>query len=425
LPDREARVPVDSVIMEARPCRKCGYDLKGLRVGGKCPECGEPIRARRKSFGPREGTLSDAPPAYIRALRSGFWIMTAAVLGSLLGSIVSLFAPIIGGALSVLAALSWVGGVWIISNPRPDPFPMLENPILDSARYRLIVRAAACAWPVSVIIGAVAEIAAPVAPAPGTPAAPVSILFGVLIALRVLAGVASYAALIPICIFVGDMAFWMSDDSGGWRLRAAAWAMAIFGTISMLGLGLAGLGFGIGNVLLFGPPFIVFVAQIVFFWSVMGCASLASWVLRYQDQNEGRVERITERLRDRSERGGTVAGSMPCLHCGYELRGLPHGGNCPECGQSYAHLTPMPIRDPAKSPRRDDSPIAIDDTGPTQTIRARDPVFGPRPEPVDDSPIPLAGDDLPEDLQDTPPPPPPPADGDDTIPLADDEPRRP
>jgi hypothetical protein len=29
--------------LELGPCRRCGYDLRGLRPGGKCPECGEAI----------------------------------------------------------------------------------------------------------------------------------------------------------------------------------------------------------------------------------------------------------------------------------------------------------------------------------------------------------------------------------------------
>ena len=33
----------DEVISEDLACPKCGYDLKTLRVGGKCPECGRTI----------------------------------------------------------------------------------------------------------------------------------------------------------------------------------------------------------------------------------------------------------------------------------------------------------------------------------------------------------------------------------------------
>lgn len=382
----------DTVIMDARNCRKCGYELRGLRVGAVCPECAEPIRARRKSFGAREGTMTDADPGYVKRLRLGFVTMTLAILGSILGVIVGWFSGLGGGMVSLMAALAWLGGVWIISQPRPDPFASIEDPILDSENMRRLVRASAGAWPVFALLSiAGAALAGPPA-APGAPGAGVGLLSGVVLVLRVLAGVAAYIGLIPVCIFVGDLAFWMSDDTGGWRLRAAAWAMAIFGVVTMIGVGLAGMGLAIGNILLFGPPVIVFVAQAVFFWSVMGCVSLATWVLKYQNQVEGRGERITERLRDRTERGGTVAGSTPCLECGYELRGLPFGGRCPECGESYADRTPMPINDPAKRTPRDESPIEVDLTGPTQTIRSRDPVFGPRPAADDDSPIPLSDD---------------------------------
>lgn len=398
-------MPVDSVIMEARPCRKCGYDLKGLRVGGKCPECGEPIRARKKSFGPREGTMSDAPPAYVKRVGLGFTLMSVGIILSLLGVPIGCFVPygLLGAIL--LGSLFWIAGGWIITGPRPAEFREVHNPIMDNPRWRTGVRVAAAMWPGFLLLTGLAIATQSM-----------GVLGTVLLILAGIIGLLSLAGMIPISIYIAEIEFWMSDDTGGWQLRGAAWVLLVFGAAFLI----ASVTFKFVAVLC---GVVLFATAAVLARHIIGCASRARWILRYQDQNEGRVERITERLRDRSERGGTVAGSMPCPECGYELRGLPHGGNCPECGHSYAHLTPMPIRDPAKSPRRDDSPIAIDDTGPTQTIRPRDPVFGRRPEPVDDSPIPLAGDDLPEDLQDLPPTPRPDDDG--PIPLADDEPRRP
>jgi hypothetical protein len=142
LPDREARVTVDSVIMEPRPCRHCGYDLKGLRVGGKCPECGEPIRARKKSFGPREGTMSDAPPAYVKRVGLGFTLMSVGIILSLVGVPLGCFVPygLLGAIL--LGSLFWIAGAWIITGPRPAEFREVHNPIMDNPRWRTGVRVA-------------------------------------------------------------------------------------------------------------------------------------------------------------------------------------------------------------------------------------------------------------------------------------------
>lgn len=396
-------------IMKTRPCRKCGYDLIGLEVGGKCPECGEPIRAVRKSRGPREGTMTDAPPAYVKGVLVGFALMSAGVMGGMAGVVLSLFGWL-GAVVLVLASAAWFAGVWVISRPRPPEFAELENPILDAPRSRLAVRLAGGAWPVFEVL-LLAAVAA----------SSLGVVGGALAVLAGLAGLAAFVGLITISVYVAEIEFWMSDDTGGWQLRGAAWMMTIFGVLSVVLFWFAPL-FG------FMCAVVVLVGAFILMLHIVGCVSQARWVLRYQQQNEGRAERVTERLRDRAERGGTVAGSTPCLECGYELRGLPHGGRCPECGTSYADLTPFPMM---PRPVRDETPIEIDETGPVQTIRPAVQHFsGKKPGPVDETPIPLAGDDgdLPEDLQDPTPSrpeaPPEPADDDGVIPLdGDDEDR--
>jgi hypothetical protein len=412
--------------MQSRPCTKCKYDLKGLRIGGNCPECGELIRAKRKSFGPREGTMTDAPPAYVKQVGLGFTVMSLGIVAVIAGVPLSCFVPyaLLGAVL--LGSLAWAAGTWIISMPRPTEFAEHENPIMDSPRWRLGVRVASAMWILYLLlaIGAVA-------------AEGVGVLEPTLLIAAGLAGLAAFIGLVPLSVYVAEIEFWMSDDTGGWQLRGAAWAILVFGVLFIVMSAIAPfLGFWCLIVLL--------VATGVLGWHILGCANRTRWVLKYQQQNEGRSERITERLRDRSERGGTVAGSMPCLECGYELRGLPYGGRCPECGTSYADLTPFPI---LSNPVKDETPIDLDDSGHSETIRPAVQHIGkrqphgtppppppPPPLPRDDSPIPLDGDeDLPEDFQDPPPAPPPAADvtppprstgspdDDGPIPLADDD----
>lgn len=381
---------MSELITESRLCRKCGYELRGLRTGGNCPECGEPVRSRRPAMGVRDGTMTDADPRYVETLRWGFVLMSVAVMASVLAVIVSWFSRVGGDIVSVLAGVGWFFGVVIISRPRPDKFAALEDPVLDSPRMRQLVRVSGTCWPAFALLSAVASAMLASAASNQTP---VGLLGGVVVVLAAIVGLAFYLSLIPVCVFVGDMAFWMSDDTGGWRLRAAAWAMTIFGTLSMFGLLLMGIGVGIGGLLFVWCSIVVTIAELVFFWSVIGCISLINWVLRYQDQIEGRAERITERLNDKTTRGGRVAGSTPCRRCGYDLRGLPFGGRCPECGESYADITPLPIIDPAKRAPRDESPIELDETGTPKPIIPARQVFGTRDE--DDSPIPLSGYDEP------------------------------
>jgi len=39
------RVDANGFIDQDRPCCRCGYDLRGLRPEGRCPECGTVIAA--------------------------------------------------------------------------------------------------------------------------------------------------------------------------------------------------------------------------------------------------------------------------------------------------------------------------------------------------------------------------------------------
>jgi len=425
------------IIMDSRACGKCRYELRGLRVGSKCPECGEPIRSRPKKFNARAGTLTDADPLYVSTLRWGFVAMSVGILFSIIGAVFGAFNFWIGFAASIFASAAWCGGVFLISNPRPPEFDQLQEKVLDNPQMRLLVRACGAVWVLYTLVGGAYE-ALLIAAAKGGGN---GLLEGAMLALAVLTGIGAYVSLIPLCIFVSDMAFWMSDDAGGWRLRGAAWTMAVIGTINLLFTGLVVAGVTWLGFFTVWLSFIVFIATVVFGYSVLGCARMAAYTLRYQSEIEGRAERISDRIRAKTERrGGIIGYDMDCRDCGYSLRGLPNGGTCPECGMSYADITPPPMGNEKAWDPENEEAIGVDENAPPKPIIARMPsigkdarlnAMGPRQQipPVDDdAPIPLAmgdgpasdavsgdaadaGDDLPEDMQEI--------ESDGVIPLAD------
>ena len=67
-------VPLDEhgVLRADVPCRKCGYNLRGLRRDGQCPECGAPV-----SVSTRPDLLCFAEPGYVRKLARGSdWVIS-------------------------------------------------------------------------------------------------------------------------------------------------------------------------------------------------------------------------------------------------------------------------------------------------------------------------------------------------------------
>ena len=66
-----------------RPCAGCGYNLKGLFVGGVCPECGRPISVPKKRM--LDDTLVDAPRAFLlrfAVAASAAFVVLCIVIGS-------------------------------------------------------------------------------------------------------------------------------------------------------------------------------------------------------------------------------------------------------------------------------------------------------------------------------------------------------
>ncbi len=385
-----------------RECDHCGYNLKGLPEGSKCPECGSSIRrtAVRTS-----GTMTDeAPTRFIRKLRLGFILASVAILGS----IVLKFAH-----LGILASGLWVAGIWLVTLERPGAGRIRPDKVLDNKRLRDILRYACLAWPFySLSYLAFVAVSSPAASGASTNAVGSAILIWVLGLITVLSGIVAWFSLIPTSIYFAEICYWASHDNLADRLRGAAWTLAVFGTIAAI---LGGLAVGAGSPVAFfiGVFFyiIVALALVVFGVTTIQIGSVLTWVIKHQTLAAGSAERIRQRVQRETSRPGHIATDMSCLACGYDLRGLPFGGECPECGESYADRTPMPTRDPARTPSyHDNTPLDIDETGENKGVFFNDQLdasgkpkpggvpYTPQVEVPDEGDIPLSMDD-----QDAPP----------------------
>ena len=78
-PRQPAAVGGPTDVSQDMPCLGCGYNLRGLRSDGRCPECGKPVRHTLDG-----DLLSFGPRAYLRKLRRGVLLLLIAFMGSAL-----------------------------------------------------------------------------------------------------------------------------------------------------------------------------------------------------------------------------------------------------------------------------------------------------------------------------------------------------
>ncbi len=215
-------------------CGHCKYSLKGLRSGGRCPECGTPIayRARRHRL---EDNLTDAFPHYLKTLAIGCWLMFAGALltGCLLMVVRAVREPALGAAAGITGVFWWLG-VWIVTRPRETsavPRTELENEWL---RCRWAARLTQIGWSVAglgacgtILSSRAAMAAAAMAVLPYTPTATVRAFESI----TYLGHFAGLVGLVPLCIVVANLADWAGHSALGDRFRYSAY-LVTFGTIA-------------------------------------------------------------------------------------------------------------------------------------------------------------------------------------------------
>ncbi|MDF1808730.1 MAG: hypothetical protein P1U42_03450 [Phycisphaerales bacterium] len=381
-----------SYISDNRECDRCGYNLQGLPIGGKCPECGTSIRRRvLKSSGTMSG---EAPTRFVHKLKFGFILATIGIIGSII------LAPM---GLLFIGSLFWLAGVYLTTLPRPDRENIVPDKTLDNDRYRLIVRLMNACWPIyGLAIYASIAIASPTAPPSMLISVPIAII-------RVLSGTIAWIGLIPTCVYFAELGYWASHDNLAYRLRSTAWAMAVFGVISVLLSGIAAMNIAPSAAAAFVNGYTSFLSTIavaVFFFTVIQLTSVMRWVIKHQVLSSGSADRVKERIEREINTPGIIVTGLACQFCKFNLDGLPHGGSCPNCGESYADLTPLPVLDPAKmNQNRNEEEIEVTD-GDNRGIyfneeldalgkpKAGGTPFVPKVDIPDEGDIPLSDDDF-------------------------------
>ncbi len=193
-------------------CALCGYNVRGLHYGRDCPECGSRIRAIR----PTHDLLLNTSPVERNRWRHGLAIGAACVAVATVARL-AYFLAAAGGSTPVLDfgyigitaanAAAWIAAVWLVTPPAIDRrWPLMRNP-------RLLARGLTLAW----IPGYVCLVAQYMSAAGGPPLA----LVAGNLAGRFLGGV---GVLCVACILS-----WIAEEAelptAARRLNAAVWIL--------------------------------------------------------------------------------------------------------------------------------------------------------------------------------------------------------
>ena len=104
-------------------CKRCGYNLRGLREDGRCPECGTAV-----GLSVRGDLLQFSDPAWVETVARGMYIILWGILAHIIVAVLSVVLSAMlgrGGSgpgqwLGLIPALITFYGSWLLTMPDPS-----------------------------------------------------------------------------------------------------------------------------------------------------------------------------------------------------------------------------------------------------------------------------------------------------------------
>lgn len=298
--------PGSTVVQSDLACKRCSYNLKGLKSPGECPECGTAFHLGRRFA----SSFADVPMASL--VNASHWITAMVLSGGLLG--VGLLVALVLGALDmkltviapilVLLAGFWAWAVMMVASPwaafddvtRPEP--QRRNKPLRMVVWTMALAgfAGACLFALGEAMLA-AQLTTSTAPL-GAVTSSMDGLFGV----AWLCGIVAWLGVLVLGLYLGGLAEWYDDYELCERFRASMFLIFVVPLPLMWMVAVPARG------MLTGPAWGVacialIVLTVLLTRPFVGLAMLARWALKSADLSLGHELRAARKIVQRIEQG--------------------------------------------------------------------------------------------------------------------------
>ena len=263
-------------VAAGRQCLSCGYDLAGLKIGARCPECGTAISG--KSILRPSQSIFQMPAGYLSTLRLGgvmMLIATVPQIVAVLWFIVAVrfdFSQVAPTVLGAISSALWAGAVWLLATPRPTEATLPISPSREWVGCRWLSRLTQLLWVAGFGLF-VLELSI------GNPALATSLRSLALVFMLL-----AFAGMWPLCLYLARLCEWAEDDGLARRLRLLPWVLVLCTIVAITtsnilpklsGGPLSFLLMPLGAVFAIG----VLVGIFLTFASFIQAGNMARWVL--------------------------------------------------------------------------------------------------------------------------------------------------
>jgi hypothetical protein len=291
-PSRPARLkPFGEVITDERRCPECDYDLRGLRLGGKCPECGEPISIAAAIGSQLRLRDHFAPLFFVDCL--GFFVFGIAGAMLPLGLIGARFLPNLTPAQllaqNLLLSLVWLLGVVMLLRAHQRATPHGSGVFAEFVPYTRLS---------AVVSQALLPALAILMHYYTTTATPALGWFAGLLSIVIAAG------WVPVALLLSGYAEHYGDSPLAGRFRSIAWTLAVFGVGTLLVIFLGWLNTGFSTLVRMFGWLVVAVWAFSFIamcFSTLQVANTVRWAYVNTKAAQARDDRLRAKAKQAAE----------------------------------------------------------------------------------------------------------------------------